>query len=134
MLYNLSRTFWLVSNYDPDPTPLHVWAGVAFVFLLAMGLYMLPTIIALSTGHPLFLGIAFLNVLLGWTVIGWVAVFIWACIKPSPRVTVMQPFQPPVPARPRIEDELEALQRLRERKLLTEEEFTQKRHRLLDSI
>jgi Superinfection immunity protein len=130
----------IASTIDTNPIPPHIQAGIYAVFLLALGLYLLPTVIAIFARHPVAVGIAVLNILLGWTVIGWVAAFVWACIKP-PRVTVMQTYQPtstpppvPLPVKPRIEDELEALQRLRERKLITEEEFVLKRNRLLDSI
>jgi hypothetical protein len=47
-------------------------------FLIGCGLlYFLPSII----GHrkQAFGGIFVLNLLLGWTVIGWIAALIWAC-------------------------------------------------------
>ena len=47
-------------------------------FLLSITLlYFLPSII----GHKKrdFTGIFILNLLLGWTVIGWVAAMVWAC-------------------------------------------------------
>jgi hypothetical protein len=42
-------------------------------------LYFLPTIVALSRGHLSALAIFFLNLLLGWTLIGWLAALIWSC-------------------------------------------------------
>ena len=55
----------------------------AVLSVLAIGLsfYFLPFIIALIRGHHQRLAIFFLNLLLGWTFIGWVASLIWACTK-----------------------------------------------------
>jgi hypothetical protein len=41
--------------------------------------YLAPTAIAYHRHHHQTLAIGALNVLLGWTVIGWIAAFIWAC-------------------------------------------------------
>lgn len=55
-------------------------------FVTAIGLYFVPTIIAWNKDHDNLIGIFFLNLLTGWSLIGWIAAFIWACIKPtSPR-------------------------------------------------
>lgn len=43
-------------------------------------LYMLPTLIAFGREHPRRQDIALVNILLGWTLIGWVAVFLWASL------------------------------------------------------
>jgi hypothetical protein len=57
-------------------------AGTAFLLFLAfaVGAYFLPTVIAgcrkKAEGHG---GILIVNLLLGWTVIGWFVAFIWAC-------------------------------------------------------
>jgi len=49
-------------------------------WLLGLALYLLPTIIAAARGKRKIVGIVLLNVLLGWTFIGWVAALIWACL------------------------------------------------------
>jgi hypothetical protein len=41
-------------------------------------LYLLPAIVALSREHHQKIAILVLNVLLGWTAVGWVAALIWA--------------------------------------------------------
>lgn len=41
-------------------------------------LYMLPSIAALVRKQPNATGIIILNLLLGWTVLGWIAALIWA--------------------------------------------------------
>jgi hypothetical protein len=56
---------------------------VLFVILLALGIfvYFLPSFIAASKQNA---GAIFtLNLLLGWTLIGWVAALIWAMVTPA---------------------------------------------------
>lgn len=59
---------------------LIVGAGVmGFGSLVLMFVaYFLPWILALLLGTKSNVGIFFLNLLLGWTMIGWVVAFIWA--------------------------------------------------------
>ena len=80
-----------------DPSP---WA---FVIVLAAGvsalvLYLLPAIVALSSHHHNAGAIAALNILLGWTVLGWVVAFVWSFTSPPPP-SIHWPAPPPVPAR-----------------------------------
>jgi len=50
------------------------------VILLALivALYMLPSLIAFSRDHPHRRVLMLLNILLGWTLIGWIMIFVWA--------------------------------------------------------
>jgi hypothetical protein len=49
--------------------------------LLAIGLiYMLPTLIAFGREHPRRQDVAVLNIVLGWTLIGWIVAFLWASL------------------------------------------------------
>jgi len=48
---------------------------IPMLFLMA---YMFPTIIAASKGRSNVGAIAALNILLGWSVIGWIAALVWA--------------------------------------------------------
>jgi hypothetical protein len=43
-------------------------------------LYMLPTLIAFGRAYPRRQDVALVNILLGWTLIGWIAVFLWASL------------------------------------------------------
>src|SRR5580698_1838338 len=55
---------------------------MSWVLLLAIvGFYFLPTIVA--GRHPNSSAIFVLNLLLGWTFVGWVIALVWACTKPS---------------------------------------------------
>ncbi|QPD04933.1 MAG: hypothetical protein Nkreftii_002707 [Candidatus Nitrospira kreftii] len=40
-------------------------------------IYLLPAFIALWRGHPSCIPILIVNLLLGWTVIGWVGTLVW---------------------------------------------------------
>jgi len=44
----------------------------------SIGAYLLPTIVALARKKRNLLAIVLVNVLLGWTVIGWVVALVWA--------------------------------------------------------
>lgn len=52
--------------------------------LLAVVVYFAPCGVAYARRHRQLLAIFVLNLLLGWTVLGWIAALIWACIKPAP--------------------------------------------------
>lgn len=46
-----------------------------------IGFYFLPYIIAKRNNHKNAEAIGILNMLLGWTLIGWVVALVWATIK-----------------------------------------------------
>ena len=55
------------------------WAVVLGVLvLLGIAIYLLPVSIAASRSHPNTMAIAALNILLGWTMLGWIASLVWA--------------------------------------------------------
>lgn len=55
--------------------------GIAAVMLLGMAtMYFLPTIIALVRKNTYWHWIAVLNLVFGWTIIGWFVVAIWALV------------------------------------------------------
>ena len=56
------------------------------LFLFVM--YWLPTLIAIVRQTPSALGVAMLNFFLGWTVVGWIVAFIWACAADTRPVPV----------------------------------------------
>jgi hypothetical protein len=63
-----------------------------FLFLL-VALYFLPTFIAAHRGHPVG-GIFLLNLLFGWTVIGWFAMVLFALVA-FPRYRFYTPLVAP---------------------------------------
>ena len=59
---------------------MKIWTYVlAGIFLLAaLFVYMIPTVIAFRNGHPKRVAILFVNLLLGATVLGYIAAMLWA--------------------------------------------------------
>ena len=54
--------------------------GGLILILIALACYFLPTLIACMRGKANGTGgVFFVNLLLGWTVVGWFVSFIWAC-------------------------------------------------------
>lgn len=52
--------------------------GFLLMVAIAVAAYFLPTMVALSRNHHNMSALAALNLLLGWTLIGWVAALVWA--------------------------------------------------------
>ncbi len=61
-------------------------AGFGIVLLITMVIigisYFIPSVVALVRSHHNVGAIIALNLLLGWTVIGWIAAFVWALTNP----------------------------------------------------
>ena len=57
--------------------------GGLIIFAMVMAIYFLPTIVASNRGHESAGAIFFLNLLLGWTMLGWVVAFVWAFTNPT---------------------------------------------------
>jgi|UPI00085980E9 hypothetical protein len=69
---------------------------LSYLALFALiGLYLVPAWTAIFRAHPRRGHILLLNLLLGWTIAGWVAALLWA----------LRPFDPP--PRSEVNDELE---------------------------
>ena len=54
--------------------------------LISALLYFLPTVIALARGHHDGFAIFLTNLLLGWTVLGWIIALIWSVTAVRRRV------------------------------------------------
>jgi uncharacterized membrane protein YccC len=52
------------------------------ILIFVVAIYMLPTLIAFGREHPRRDLVTVLNIFLGWTLIGWLAVFLWAALAP----------------------------------------------------
>ncbi len=52
--------------------------------LVGLAVYFLPTILAAFRCHPNALAIFLVDLLLGWTFLGWIGALIWALIIPQP--------------------------------------------------
>lgn|SRR5690606_27202380 len=66
--------------------------GLSFLLLLVVGgaIYFLPTIVALLRYHPNFWALAILNLLLGWTLLGWVGALVWSLLSKPQQATDAQ--------------------------------------------
>lgn len=51
---------------------------------LAVILYFVPLMVAGSRNHPQWPAIGTLNLLLGWTGLGWIAAMVWAMTSVNP--------------------------------------------------
>lgn len=51
------------------------------LFTVAIAIYVLPTVVAKMNNRPNFKSIFLLNLLLGWSLIGWGVALIWAARK-----------------------------------------------------
>ncbi len=72
---------------------LALYAYVGLVVGVLLILYELPAIVAYKRGRRRFLAILLLNILLGWTILGWIGAFIWACASESkPKEIPNTPF------------------------------------------
>lgn len=58
---------------------LFIAAGIALLS------YFLPSFVAFVRGHTQIAAILFVNLLLGWTLLGWVAALAWAFIDQKPQ-------------------------------------------------
>lgn len=57
--------------------------------LVILCLYLVPSIIAWVRGHHNKVAITALNILLGWSVIGWVAALVWSLTAAQPRGVIV---------------------------------------------
>ena len=108
---------------------LGVEGTIALIIFIAMvfTFYMFPWVISLMRDHPHRLGIFFLNLLLGWSLVGWVAALVWAFVKPQePRVVVGQRTSSTA-------DELAKLHELHTAGVLTAEEYDAQKRKVLSS-
>ncbi len=48
------------------------------IFVVGLAMYFIPAIIAFARHHPSRIAITIVNLLLAWTIIGWIAAFVWA--------------------------------------------------------
>ena len=54
---------------------------IFFLAVIALGLYFLPTIIAVARGHANLIGIGLVNFFLGWSLLGWIGALVWAVYR-----------------------------------------------------
>lgn len=108
-------------------------------FLFMPALYFLPTFEAWKREQPNLTTIALVNIFLGWTLIGWVVSIAMACSSKKPaqvEIVQAQYSSPTTTAQPiqsnSTADELLKLASLKEKGLLTDEEFAAQKAKVLE--
>ena len=48
------------------------------LWLIMLGIYLIPTLVARCQEHHQLYAIGVLNLLLGWTLVGWIGALVWA--------------------------------------------------------
>ena len=56
-------------------------AEIGLIIIAIFGLYLLPALISFIRRNKNWLAILFLNLLLGWTGIGWVVALVWSVMR-----------------------------------------------------
>lgn len=54
------------------------------LFFVLCACYIIPWVVAGARKHQNAMAIGILNLLLGWTLIGWVAALVWSCTAVTP--------------------------------------------------
>ena len=54
--------------------------------IILVGVYFIPALIATKRDHPQKSAILIINILLGWTFLGWVIALVWAILKQEPNI------------------------------------------------
>lgn len=58
------------------------------IILVTLGtVYCIPWLVALGREHPQAMAIGMLNLLLGWTLLGWTGALVWSCTAVHPKTT-----------------------------------------------
>ena len=92
----------LFAGYTPDPR----W--VVLAILIVPPVYFLPSILAAGKGHPHAPFLFLVNVLSGWTGIGWLACLVWAASLPGEPKPYTPLIRPAARARPVADTTAEA--------------------------
>lgn len=101
----LFLVFYSWSMGQSPPHELNAFGKfIAFsFFIVAPAIYLLPTYEAWRNTHPNLTAIALVNILLGWSLLGWVVAVVWAFKKPEPTPIATQHTEtdarPPTPQR-----------------------------------
>ena len=54
------------------------------LWVMVFGIYLLPTLVAWLQQHDQFYAIAGVNLLLGWTMVGWIGALVWVFKREEP--------------------------------------------------
>lgn len=102
---------------------------VVCLVVIGIGLliYFIPSFVAVENKHPNQDAIKVLNLLLGWSILGWVIALVWACSKPNAPAASQ-----PVPSS--IEDRLRKLANLNVNGIIDAQEYERQKKRIIEEI
>lgn len=104
---------------------------IVIIGTIAFLIYFLPGIVASLNGHKNTTAVCVLNLFLGWTLLGWVVALVWACCNTDKKEKII--IQEKTEEKQiSFTEELEKLADLKERGIITEEEFNAKKAQILD--
>ena len=70
----------LIDNDEPIISMKSKVTSLIFIIVITALIYFIPTVICLIRKHTYKLYIICLNIILGWTLIGWIVCLIWSFI------------------------------------------------------
>lgn len=77
----------LFASFIPD----FIGVGIVVGLIVDLLVYFLPTLVAWNKKHHATGAVFVINLLFGWTLIGWVVALIWACtVRQAPVIIVQQ--------------------------------------------
>ncbi|WBX95963.1 superinfection immunity protein [Chryseobacterium gambrini] len=106
------------------------WQHILIILLIITPIYFIPTFIAYSRKHSNAGAIFALNFFLGWALIGWVGALIWALSNRLNNQQIIVNSNNPHNYNSNI-DQLAKLKELHDKGVLTDEEFTDQKNKLL---
>ncbi|MGG5506757.1 MULTISPECIES: superinfection immunity protein [unclassified Myroides] len=95
------------------------------LIILMLGAYFLPSILGYSKGN--FVAIFALNLLLGWTLIGWVIALVWSLSEDRQNTVIVQSNETKS-----VAAEIAQLKELLDKGILSETEFETQKTKLLN--
>ena len=104
-----------------------------FLGIIGLVIYFIPTVIALKRNHINKVPIILVNILLGWSFIGWIVALIWACSN-SDKPVIINNTMPIPPGSESVTVKLQELSKLRADGIISEDEFQSKKAELLSRM
>ena len=109
------------SSTEIDYALITIYIAYFLGFLLGLFIYFLPTYIASKRKHSNKASIILVNILLGWTFIGWVVAIVWAVSSQNSNII----------QNTNKYDDLEKLHKLKNEGIISEKEFEKEKNKLI---
>jgi len=101
--------------------------AISAMLIAALLLYLFPGFVSYFRRHEASMVIILVNIFLGWTLIVWLLCLVWAYSGPDNS----QPVKKSKPIQNNLSDEITKLSELKQKGLITEDEFQQGKEKLL---